>query len=82
MKKFLLVLIIMMSLLFVLFLLQNTTSYQTRFLWFSGEVPASVLMVLTGVGGFILGILSVLLGLKNKKLNLSKEYTERTFRTR
>ncbi len=57
MRKIKLVLIFGVSLALLLIVIQNTTPVQTRFLWFSGEAPVILLLVLTGAGGFILGLL-------------------------
>ncbi len=70
MKKIKLGLIFVVSLALLMIVIQNTTSVQARFLWFSGEVPVILLLVLTGVGGFILGLLVALLNLHGKKTEL------------
>jgi len=80
MSKIKLGLITGLSLALILVVIQNTSSVLARFLWFSGEVPVIVLLVLTGVGGFVLGILVALLKLRDKKPDPPREYTERTYR--
>lgn len=79
-RKIKLGLIIGLSLALILVVIQNTAAVQARFLWFSGEVPVILLLVLTGVGGFGLGLLVALLNLRDKKPEPPREYTERTYR--
>jgi uncharacterized integral membrane protein len=62
MKSFKLVMILLISLLLILVVVQNTTPVQARFLWLSAEVPAILLLFLTAAGGFALGLLVALLG--------------------
>lgn len=62
MKSFKLVTILVISLLLILIVVQNTATVQARFLWMSAEVPAILLHFLTAAGGFALGLLVALLG--------------------
>ena len=78
MRRVKLGLIVAVGLSLILVVIQNTTSVEARFLWFSGEVPVIILLVLTGAGGFILGLLVALLKLRDKKQDPPREYTERT----
>ncbi len=39
---------------------QNTAPVQARFFWLTAEIPAVVLLFLTAVGGFILGLIAAL----------------------
>ena len=80
MRKVKLGLIVVVSLALLLVVIQNTISVQARFLWFSGEVPVILLLVLTGVGGFILGLFVALLNLQDKNPHSPGEYTERIYR--
>lgn len=41
--------------------LQNRALIEVRFLWWTGTVSAIVLLFLTAVGGFVLGLLTALL---------------------
>lgn len=66
MSKIKLGLIIGLSLVLLLVVIQNTNSVQARFLWLSGEVPVILLLVLTGFGGFILGLLVALFSMRRK----------------
>lgn len=61
MKKAKLVLLVTLSLALVLLVAQNTDPVHARFLWFTAEVPAIVLLFLTAVGGFVSGLLVALL---------------------
>jgi uncharacterized integral membrane protein len=61
MKKLKLALILVISLFLALVVVQNTTPVQGRFLWFTAEVPAIILLFLTVAGGFILGLLVAML---------------------
>jgi len=81
MRRVKLGLIIGLSLALILVVIQNTTSVQARFLWFSGEAPVIFLLVLTGAGGFILGLLVAFLNLHEKRQDPPRDYTERTYRT-
>jgi uncharacterized integral membrane protein len=65
-----------LSLVLILVIIQNTAPVLARFLWFSGEVPVIVLLVLTGTGGFVLGLLVALLKLRDRKPDSPREYTE------
>ena len=57
MKKIKLALILALSLSLMLVVVQNTTSVQGRFLWFTAEIPVILLLIFTAVGGFILGLI-------------------------
>ena len=81
MRKVKLGLIVALGLALILVVTQNTISVPARFLWFSGEVPVILLLVLTGAGGFVLGMLVTLFNLRDKKPEPPREYTERTYRT-
>ncbi|WP_319417415.1 LapA family protein [Marispirochaeta aestuarii] len=72
MQKVKLGLIVGLSLALILVVIQNTTSVRARFLWFSGDAPVILLLVLTGVGGFILGLLVALLNFQNKRPDRSE----------
>lgn len=56
-----LALLLTLSLALVLVVIQNTAPVQARFLWFTAEVPAIVLLFLTAAAGFIAGLLVTLL---------------------
>jgi len=60
MKTVKLVFILTIILALILLVVQNTSPLQVRFLWFSAEMPAVLLLLLTAVGGFALGILVVI----------------------
>lgn len=47
---------------------QNQDSWQVKFLWYSGNIPAIVLLFLTAAAGFISGI-TVSLLMKHKGKN-------------
>ncbi len=80
MRKAKLGLILALSLALVLLVVQNTSPVRGRFLWYSAEVPAILLLVLTAAGGFILGLLVALFYQRDKKPVPHSEYTERTYR--
>lgn len=61
MKKAKLISLVVLSLALILIVAQNTASVQARFLWFKGELPAIVLLILMVVGGFILGLFVAIL---------------------
>lgn len=56
-------LVILITLVFALaaFVLQNQVPWKVRFLWFSGEIPAIILLFLIATVGFAAGIISALL---------------------
>lgn len=85
MRKVKLGVILGLSLALVLVVVQNTSPVQGRFLWFSAEVPAILLLVLAGAGGFILGLLVSHFYQRDKKPDpdphTHREYTERTYRS-
>ena len=60
-KKAKLALLVTVSLALVLLVAQNTAPIQARFLWITVDTPAIVLLFLTAVGGFVLGLLVALL---------------------
>ncbi len=62
-----LIVVLILSLGLVLITAQNTDPFEAQFLWFRAEVPAILLLFLTAVGGFILGLLVALIsGLKSR----------------
>ncbi len=61
MNKAKLILMLVLVVLLALLIFQNTVPFPMRFLWFSGEVPAILLLFLTALGGFILGLITALL---------------------
>ncbi len=56
MKRVRLWLLLTISLVLALLVAQNTAPVHARFLWFTAEVPAIVLLVLTAAGGFVTGL--------------------------
>jgi len=56
MKKLKLSVVFVLSLVLVLLVVQNTTSVQAHFLGFTSEMSLVVLLFLTGVIGFIIGL--------------------------
>ncbi|MBN2509252.1 MAG: LapA family protein [Spirochaetales bacterium] len=69
MHKIKLGLIVGLSLCLILVAVQNTASVQASFLWFTGEAPIILLLVMAAGGGFILGVLVALANLhkQNRK---------------
>ena len=74
MKKMKLVLILTLSLFLMIIVVQNTTSVQGRFLWFTAEMPVILLLVVTAAVGFVLGLI-VTMFMKNS--TKSKSYTSK-----
>ncbi|MGM0640472.1 MAG: lipopolysaccharide assembly protein LapA domain-containing protein [Thermotogota bacterium] len=66
MKKFKLTIIIIVSVLLFLLIVQNTNKVQTSFLWFKGEISLIVLLLITTIGGYIVGLLTSILNKRNK----------------
>lgn len=71
MKKAKLILLILLGVIVVLLVVQNTALIETRFLWFKVEVPAIVVLFVTAVGGFVSGILTALF-IKNANTTTTK----------
>jgi len=67
MKTFKLLLVLTISIAIMLIVIQNKHVIQVRFLWFTGEMPAILLLFLTSAGGFALGIIVTLLVRSGKK---------------
>lgn len=57
MKSMKLAILLTLSLAMALIVIQNTAPVQARFLWFTAEVPAIVLLFLTAAAGFVSGLL-------------------------
>lgn len=72
MKKFKITIIFIVSILLLFLIVQNTTKVQTNFLWFKGEISLILLLLITSIGGFIVGLLTSILNKKNKN-NEKKE---------
>ena len=56
-----LIILLILSVALIVVVAQNTTPVQARFFWLTAEIPAVVLLFLTAVGGFIMGIIVALL---------------------
>ncbi len=61
MRKVKLVIVLLLSFALVMIVAQNTAPIEARFLWMVAEIPAILLLFLTAVGGFVVGILTSLL---------------------
>lgn len=61
MKTFKLVSLLVLVIVLTVVVVQNTASVQVNFLWLSGSMPAVLLLLLTTLGGFVLGLLVALL---------------------
>lgn len=59
-------LVLVLSLILVLIVVQNTASVQANILWFTAEMSLVVLLFLTGAIGFVSGLVLGFL-LKNKR---------------
>jgi len=67
MKKLKLILIVIFSIAIALVILQNTARVQAHFLWFTAEMPVIVLLFVTAVGCFVLGLFVAFLKKGNAK---------------
>ncbi|MCA1754793.1 MAG: LapA family protein [Spirochaeta sp.] len=68
MRKVKLIAVLLLSFALVMVVAQNTAPIEARFLWLTAEVPAILLLFLTAVGGFVVGILtSLLIGRAHQK---------------
>lgn len=72
MKKLKLAIVLMLSLVLVLLVVQNTASVQAHFLGFTTEMSLVVLLFLTGALGFVSGLVLGFL-LKNRGVHSTKE---------
>ena len=66
MKEFKLILLLILGVIVVLLVVQNTAPVETRFLWLRVYVPAIIVLFVTAVAGFGAGIL-VALSIKDAK---------------
>ncbi|MBD1401035.1 LapA family protein [Pelovirga terrestris] len=55
------ILLIVLGALLAVVILQNTAPVRIQFLWFSGQISTVVLLFLTAVGGFAMGVIVALL---------------------
>jgi uncharacterized integral membrane protein len=70
--------IVGLSLILVLIVAQNTAPIVARFLWFSGQVSAVILLILSATVGFILGLLVALFTQREERRRpLSKRASEK-----
>lgn len=68
--------VLVLSLILVLLVVQNTASVQANILWFSAEMSLVVLLFLTGAIGFVSGLVLGLL-LKNRgSKSIEKQQSE------
>jgi uncharacterized integral membrane protein len=72
MKKMKIILISIFVIAIALVILQNTARVQAHFLWFTAEVSVIVLLFFTALGGFLLGLLVMLLKRGNGKSKTRK----------
>ncbi len=56
-----LIILLILSVVLIVVVAQNTAPVQARFFWLTAEIPAVVLLFFTAVGGFILGLIVALL---------------------
>lgn len=73
MKKFKIIAIAIVLLLFLIVILQNTKSVETRLLFVRITMPAAFLLILTFLFGFIAGLLTTL-RLESKAKNKETEH--------
>lgn len=62
-----LITIVVLALLCLVVVLQNTASVQTQILFFSFEMSQSVLLICTALLGFAIGVLTALLGVNKRR---------------
>lgn len=55
------ILLIVLGGLLAVVILQNTAPVRIQFLWFSGQISTVLLLFLTAVGGFAMGVIVTLL---------------------
>lgn len=55
------VLLVILGLFLTVIILQNTAPVRIQFLWFSGHISTVLLLFLTAVGGFAMGVIVTLL---------------------
>ena len=67
MKIFKLAVVLILAVLLVMLIFQNMTEVPIHFLWFSGELPAALLLFLSLAGGLVIGITVTLILRRGKK---------------
>jgi uncharacterized integral membrane protein len=67
MKKFKLVLLLVMTAVMIIVIFQNTSDVQIRFLWMAGQISTVLLLFLMAAGGFFLGLIVALLMKSRRK---------------
>ncbi|MCF8145241.1 MAG: LapA family protein [Deltaproteobacteria bacterium] len=75
MKTAKLVSLLVLAMALVVVIFQNTSPVQIRFLWLSGGVPIVLLLLMTAVGGFVMGLIVAMLikgGANSKNSRLVK----------
>lgn len=55
------VILVVLGVLLAVVILQNTAPVRIQFLWMSGQMATFLLLFLTAVGGFIMGVIVALL---------------------
>ncbi len=73
MKTVKLVTIVIICLVLVLVVVQNTAPMEARFLWLTATTPAILLLFITAVGGFVLGMIVALLVARGAKPKQTRE---------
>jgi len=69
--------ILLISLVMMLLVWQNTGEIQAHFLWFTAGMPVIVLLFLTTAGGFVVGLLvALLMRSRVKRSSVSKGGTD------
>jgi uncharacterized integral membrane protein len=60
--------VIALGLALLLLVVQNTDPVRARFLWYTAEMPAILLLVVTALAGFALGLVVAMFGRKRDPL--------------
>lgn len=61
MRRFKQVLLVILGVLLAVVILQNTAPVRIQFLWLSGQISTVLLLFLTAIGGFAMGVILTLL---------------------
>jgi uncharacterized integral membrane protein len=73
MKTLKLVLMLIVALALATVILQNRAPVEVQFLWLSGTISTILLLLLTVVGGFVLGLLTALIVKSGAKQNTKQK---------
>jgi uncharacterized integral membrane protein len=66
MRKTKLIIVAVLAILVLIVIFQNLDAHVVRFLFWSGSLPSALMLVITLAAGFVIGIITTSIWLKNK----------------